>query len=294
MAKQPLAQQTKDDSKEVAVFNKNTGLTTRMAMKFGIEPTTFLTTLKQTAFRQRGKNNQPAVEVSNEQMAMLLHIAEKYDLDPFVKQLYAFPSEGGINPIVPIDGWLAIINRHPQLESMEIDPAPPGTASDDYWCACTITRKDRKKPVRVEEWLKECYRDTDPWNSHPKRMLRHKAIIQCARVAFSYSGIFDPDEEERIYANAIDVTPAKEPPKGKPPTREPREIKQEQPPQSSASGQAERSISLDQSTVLIDKCKEEGVDLTLLCARFEIGVIEDLPESKFGAALEAIDALSAE
>jgi hypothetical protein len=29
-------------------------------------------------------------------------------------------------------------------------------------------------------------------------MLRHKALIQCARVAFGFSGIYDPDEAERI------------------------------------------------------------------------------------------------
>ena len=29
-------------------------------------------------------------------------------------------------------------------------------------------------------------------------MLRHKAAIQCARVAFSLSGIYEPDEAERI------------------------------------------------------------------------------------------------
>jgi hypothetical protein len=38
-------------------------------------------------------------------------------------------------------------------------------------------------------------------------MLRHKALIQCARVAFGFAGIHDPDEAERI-ANAIDATPA--------------------------------------------------------------------------------------
>lgn len=273
---------------DVVAFDRNTGLTSRMAAKFGIEPTMFLTTLKQTAFRQRGKNGAPAVEVSNEQMAMLLHIAEKYDLDPFLKQLYAFQAEGGISPIVPIDGWLAIINRHPQFESMEIDPAPPGTAQDDYFCAVTITRKDRKKPVRVEEWLKECYRDTDPWNSHPKRMLRHKAIIQCARVAFGYSGIFDPDEEERIYANAIDVTPRDV--KGKPKTEAPKaRIKQDAPP---PANEPER-ITLDQATTIADKLKEEGIALNLLLAKFEIGSIEELPAVNYDAAIAAIEEVSA-
>ena len=39
-------------------------------------------------------------------------------------------------------------------------------------------------------------------------MTRHKAISQCARVAFGFGGIYDPDEGERIAnAMAIDVSP---------------------------------------------------------------------------------------
>ncbi|EEW4602325.1 phage recombination protein Bet, partial [Escherichia coli] len=37
--------------------------------------------------------------------------------------------------------------------------------------------------------------------SHPKRMLRHKAMIQCARLAFGFAGIYDNDEAERIVEN---------------------------------------------------------------------------------------------
>ena len=52
----------------------------------------------------------------------------------------------------------------------------------------------------------ECKRGTQPWQSHPKRMLRHKAMIQCARLAFGFSGIYDEDEAQRIVER--DVTPA--------------------------------------------------------------------------------------
>ncbi|MCO2532685.1 phage recombination protein Bet, partial [Pseudomonas aeruginosa] len=40
------------------------------------------------------------------------------------------------------------------------------------------------------------------------RMLRHKAMIQCARLAFGFAGIYDQDEAERIVER--DVTPAEE------------------------------------------------------------------------------------
>jgi hypothetical protein len=102
---------------------------------------------------------------------------------------------------------------------MELAYAPEG--SDNPWIECTIWRKDRGKPVTIREYLDECLRDTGPWKSHPRRMLRHKAIIQCARVAFGFGGAYDPDEGERI-ANAIDVTPDKSVVSQKPKTEAPR------------------------------------------------------------------------
>jgi hypothetical protein len=44
-------------------------------------------------------------------------------------------------------------------------------------------------------------------------MLRHKAMIQCARLAFGFVGIFDEDEAERI-REEINITPAKIDPRG--------------------------------------------------------------------------------
>ena len=47
------------------------------------------------------------------------------------------------------------------------------------------------------QYMDECKRNTDPWQSHPRRMLRHKATIQAARMAFGFA-LKDPDEAERI------------------------------------------------------------------------------------------------
>jgi hypothetical protein len=73
-------------------------------------------------------------------------------------------------------------------------------------CTCIIFRKDRSHPIRVTEFMAECRRaNVGPWASHPRRMLRHKAMIQCARIAFGYGGIYDQDEAERI-VESIDST----------------------------------------------------------------------------------------
>lgn len=129
---------------------------------------------------------------NDEQLVTLLIVSNQYKLNPFTKEIYAFPAKGGgITPIVSIDGWLRIINDNPQHDGLDFE-------QDNESCTCKIYRKDRKHPTVVTEYMDECNRGTDPWKKYPKRMLRHKALIQCARVAYGYSGIYDEDEAQRI------------------------------------------------------------------------------------------------
>lgn len=173
-------------------MSEKTSLIVRMADRYGVDQAKMLATLRATAFKG---------DVSNEQLMALLIVAEQHGLNPWTKEIYAFPdSRNGIVPVVGVDGWSRIINDHPQCNGIQFNEDPDGK-----WIECTIYRKDREFPTTTREWLDECKRPTQPWNSHPRRMLRHKALIQCARIAFSFSGIYDPDEAENI----IDVTPQK-------------------------------------------------------------------------------------
>lgn len=177
-------------------------LLARMAMRFGVEPQKMLATIKATAFKG---------EVSNEQMMALLIVAEQHKLNPWTKEIYAFPDrQNGIVPVVGVDGWSRIINEHPQLDGIEFVEGPLDDHGMPAWIECVIYRKDRSHPVRVREHMAECRRDVAPWRSHPRRMLRHKSMIQCARLAFGFSGIYDQDEAERIVemGPAVEVAPA--------------------------------------------------------------------------------------
>lgn len=157
-------------------------------------------TLKSTAF----KGN---VQVSDSQMIALLIVAQQYGLNPFVRELYAFPDKGGIVPVVSVDGWSRIMNTHDQFDGMEFK-----TENDS--CTCIIYRKDRSHPTSATEYMDECRRENSPaWKSHPRRMLRHKAMIQAARLAFGFTGIYDQDEAERIIevkGKEVDITPPRQ------------------------------------------------------------------------------------
>lgn len=147
------------------------------------ESAELVSVLKATAFKG---------QVSDAQMSALLIVANQYRLNPWTKEIYAFPDKNnGIVPVVGVDGWARIINENPMFDGMDFQ-------QDDEGCTCIIFRKDRTHPIKVTEYLSECKRGTQPWQSHPKRMLRHKAMIQCARLAFGYVGIYDQDEAERI------------------------------------------------------------------------------------------------
>jgi hypothetical protein len=49
---------------------------------------------------------------------------------------------------------------------------------------CTIYRHDRILPIIVKEYLDEVKTDQLYWQQMPRRMLRHRVIQQCARLAF--------------------------------------------------------------------------------------------------------------
>lgn len=171
---------------------KAPSLVQKMAARFSVDGGKLLDTLKATAFKAGNG-------VTNEQMMALLVVADQYGLNPFTREIYAFPDKGGIVPVVGVDGWSRIINSHEQFDGVDFD-------QDDNSCTCTIYRKDRSHPTKVTEYHAECRRDTAPWKSHPRRMLRHKTLIQCARLAFGFVGIFDEDEAQRIVER--DITPA--------------------------------------------------------------------------------------
>lgn len=160
-------------------------LTQKLANRLDMgDGTGLIDTLKATAFKG---------QVSDAQMTALMVVANQYGLNPWTKEIYAFPDKNnGIVPVVGVDGWSRIINSHPQFDGIEFE-------QDDAGCTCIIYRKDRSRPIKVTEYMAECRRPgVGPWQSHPRRMLRHKAMIQCARLAFGFTGIYDHDEAERI------------------------------------------------------------------------------------------------
>ena len=134
----------------------------------------------------------------------LLLLAERLGLDPLSNEIYAteVAPESGKKPriflVVGVDGWSKIINAHPQFDGMRFVESAPGEDELPQYFECTIFRKDRKVATSVREYMHEAHTNQGAWLTHPRRMLRHKAMVQCARVCFGLSGIYEPDEAQRI------------------------------------------------------------------------------------------------
>lgn len=195
------------------VKTKKANVIAQMAAKYSLSEENFLTTLKGTIMRP----DKTGKEASNEELTAFLMVANQYELNPFTKEIYAFcDKRAGIIPIVGVDGFIRIANRDTNYDGYDLiwaeeQVTPQGGKPCPEWCEIKVYRKDREHPMVVREYLDEVYQAprggfTGPWQTHTKRMLRHKTIIQGVRVAFGLSGIYDEDEAERIIeANTIDV-----------------------------------------------------------------------------------------
>ncbi len=206
---------------EVATINKQS-LVNKFASRYSIDAEKLLPILKATAFKVKDG------EASNEQMAALLVVADQYGLNPFTGEIFAFPDkQHGIVPVVGVDGWSRIINDHPQSDGFEFRQSEkmitlPDAQLCPEWMEVIIYRKDRSHAIVVREYLDEVYRPLKnysdgnkmkpgPWQTHTKRFLRHKTLIQGARIAYGFGGIYEEDEATQIIdmgrAQTIDVEP---------------------------------------------------------------------------------------
>jgi phage recombination protein Bet len=152
-----------------------------------MEPAAFEATLRGTVCRGN---------ITREEFAAFLLVAKEYRLNPLTREIFAFQAKGGgIQTVVSVDGWSRILNEQPAMDGLDFeDHLEDGKLTA---ITCRIYRKDRSVPTVVTEYMSECRRPVEVWNKWPARMLRHKALIQCARYAFGFSGLVDQDEYER-------------------------------------------------------------------------------------------------
>jgi hypothetical protein len=130
----------------------------------------------------------------------LIATATKLGLSPLNREIFMLSNAPDLPPLIAVgvDGWAKVMNAHPQFAGMSFTESTQQSSGVPEWMECEIHRHDRVVALKVREYFEEARSDHMAWITHPRRMLRHKCMVQCARLAFGLSGIYDTDEAMRI------------------------------------------------------------------------------------------------
>jgi RecT family len=118
----------------------------------------------------------------------LLRLANRYQLDPLSDEIALLQNQDQTyQPFITIDGWSKLINNHPQYAGMSLRDSTELIDGIPAWMECAIYRNDRILPIVIKEYLEEVRTAHPSWQQMPRRMLRHRVIQQCARLALGIS-----------------------------------------------------------------------------------------------------------
>ena len=183
---EPFAEQAHQQAAQLASF--------RLCLKrSSMSEESFISALTQTALVRLETWSLPDLE-------RLLTTSLRYGLNPTSHEIFMLPNPMAEAPliVVGVDGWSRILNEHKKFAGMRFRESKELVDGVPAWIECTIYRWDRRVPTTVREYLCEVKGLSQAWITHPRRMLRHKALVQCARISFGMGDIFDPDEAQRI------------------------------------------------------------------------------------------------
>jgi hypothetical protein len=128
-------------------------------------------------------------------------LISKYDLDPFTDEIAIHQYEDGHwQAFITIDGWTKLINSHPAFRGISFTESSELANGVPTWMGCAIYRNDRVVPIEVKEHLCEIQTEHSIWKDMPRRMLRHRVIAQCARLAF---GVSVPERLKKLTPSKI-------------------------------------------------------------------------------------------
>jgi hypothetical protein len=114
----------------------------------------------------------------------LLRIARENHLDPLKEEVsLALYDDCHWQAYITVEGYSRILNSHPAFDGIHFTQSLESTNGIPIWMECTIYRKDRSHPFIVREYFEEVKGEQIIWQKMPRRMLRHRVMQQCARLA---------------------------------------------------------------------------------------------------------------
>ena len=115
--------------------------------------------------------------------------------------------EGQYQTLITIDGWMRLINQDQQFAGITFKESSELELGIPLWMECSIYRHDRILPITVKEYSAEIRTEHLLWKTMPRRMLRHRSIQQCARLAFGIHIADQPSNLEKV-SNTNNIAPS--------------------------------------------------------------------------------------
>jgi hypothetical protein len=126
------------------------------------------------------------IEVPAKTILSLLRMMQSLHLDPLCEEIgFTQYDDGQWQVFITIEGCSKLLNQHPQFNGLVFNQADTLIDGVPEWIECAIYRKDRTVPTTVREYLTEVKGENEIWRKMPRRMLRHRALQQCVRLAIA-------------------------------------------------------------------------------------------------------------
>ena len=114
----------------------------------------------------------------------LLRLARENGLDPLKEEVaLALYEDTHWQAYITVLGYSKTLNRHPAFDGITFADSEEYRNGIPIWMECTIYRKDRAQPTKVREYFEEVKGEQVLWQKMPRRMLRHRVMQQCAKLA---------------------------------------------------------------------------------------------------------------
>jgi len=126
------------------------------------------------------------IDVPAKTILSLLRSMQSLHLDPLCEEIgFTKYDDGQWQVLITIEGCSKLLNHHPQFNGLVFNQADTLLEGVPEWIECSIYRKDRVLPTTVREYLMEVRGENAIWQKMPRRMLRHRALQQCVRLAIA-------------------------------------------------------------------------------------------------------------
>jgi hypothetical protein len=105
-------------------------------------------------------------------------------LDPLNEEIgFTQYEDGHWQVFITMEGYSKLLNHNSQFNGLVFTQSDAFIDGVRKWIECAIYRRDRILPITVREYFIEVREENTIWQKIPRRMLRHRALQQCVRLA---------------------------------------------------------------------------------------------------------------